>query len=286
MCETGPECVASHASEGERLMDDRATIPGYLDVIRPKLAQLRERDAHHSLFGSKTHGYGLGLCWREEQIHTVEADCGIRFPESYRHFLLHVGNGGAGPGYGLLALEESVRDRPRGRLAQPFPKVFVAPVPDAADNALKSSNQVGDEPDDRDPLWQDSRRPDTLCDWVRNSRQREPAFSSRAEGAGAQEAHSDEGQHHPGAIELAHYGCGIVALLIVSGPERGAIWVDDPNSSFGCDLYPIGRGGWMGQGGWQRMAAHPEKRLDFLAWYDDWLDDALVTLDNDRLEEA
>jgi len=34
------------------------------------------------------------------------------------------------------------------------------------------------------------------------------------------------------------------------------------------------------------MAAHPEKRLDFLAWYADWLDDALLTLDNDWLEDA
>jgi hypothetical protein len=42
----------------------------------------------------------------------------------------------------------------------------------------------------------------------------------------------------------------------------------------------------VGQGGFERMAAHPDKRLDFLAWYDDWLDDAFVRLDYDQHKEA
>jgi len=267
-------------------MDDRATIPRSLDVIRSKLAHLRERDPHHAVFGSETHGYGHGLCVGEEPIRTVEEESGIHFPEGYRQFLLQVGNGGAGPGYGLLTLEASVRGCPRGRLAQPFPALFVAPVPQATEKSLKGGDEPGDEPDDLDPLWQDSRRPDTLCQWVRYRREREPVVSSPTDGAVATEAERDDGECHPGAMPVAHYGCGIIALLVVSGPERGAIWVDDPNGSFGCKLYPIGRGGWMGEGGWQRMAAHPEKRLDFLAWYDDWLDDALVALDDDWLEES
>jgi len=110
-------------------MDDLAAIPRSLDSIRSKLAQLRERDARHSIFGAETHGYVLAPCLGEEQIRAVEADCRVRFPESYRRFRLQVGNGSAGPGYGLLALEASLRDRARGRLARPFPKLFVAPHP-------------------------------------------------------------------------------------------------------------------------------------------------------------
>jgi hypothetical protein len=264
-------------------MDDPARFPAYLDAIRSKLTQLHERDLDHALFGSNTHGYAFGPCLGEAQICAVEEDVGIRFPESYRHFLQHVGNGGAGPGYGLLALGDSMRDRLRERLAQPFPAVFVAPVPPAAENTVKSNDDdgVGDEPEDLDPLWQDSRSPDVLCEWVRYSGGREPVHSGSSEGAEAEEAQRDAWGHYPGAIEVAHYGCGIAALLVVSGPERGAIWVDDPNGSFGCDLYPIGRGGWVGQGGWVRMAVHPDRRLGFLAWYEDWLIDALVRLDYD-----
>ena len=93
---------------------------------------------------------------------------------------------------------------------------------------------MGDEPDDLDPLWQDSRRPDTLCEWVRNRGEPEPLLLPPRESAAAEEgrgrgAHNDGALRHLGAIEVAHYGCGIVALLVVSGPERGAIWVDDPN---------------------------------------------------------
>ena len=268
-------------------MDDQITIPHDLDVIRAKLARLRERDPRHAIFGSKQLGYALGTCLGEEQIRSLEEDYGIRFPESYRQFLLQVGNGGAGPGYGLLALEELLRECPPGRLTQPFPAVFVAPVLSTTPQDLEGSDELADEPDDLEPLWQDSRRPDALCQWVRYPSEGWPAVSSPLQRAGGVIAQRwDEEGRRPGAIEVAHYGCGITALLVVTGSERGAIWVDDPNSSFTCDLYPIGRGGWMGQGGWDRMAAHPDKRLDFLAWYDDWLDNALVTLEMDRFEDA
>jgi hypothetical protein len=265
-------------------MDDRATIPRSLDVLRSKLAQLRERDSHH-VFSSETHGYGFGQCMGEEQVRAAEEESGIRFPEGYRQFLLQVGNGGVGPGFGLLTLEASVRGCPRGRLAQPFPAVFVAPVRQAPLQSLQGGDEPGDEPDDLDPLWHDSRTPDTLCQWVRYRREREPVGSSPTDGAVATAAERDDGEWHPGAMPVADYGCDMIALLVVSGPERGAIWVDDLNGSHGCQLYPLGRGGWMGQGGW-RMAAHSEKRLDFLAWYDDWLDDALVQLYYDQLAEA
>lgn len=268
-------------------MDDPTTIPRDLDVIRAKLARLHEHDQRHAIFGSKHHGDALGTCLGEEQLRALEEDCGIRFPESYRQFLLQVGNGGAGPDYGLLAVEESLRECPPGRLTQPFPAVFVAPVLSTTPKDLDGSDELVDEPDDLDPLWQDSRRPDALCQWVRYPSEGWPAASNPAQlegGIGVQRW--DEEGRRPGAMEVAHNGCGITTLLVVTGPERGAIWVDDPNCSFTCNLYPIGRGGWMGQGGWDRMAAHPDKRLDFLAWYDDWLDNALVTLEMDRFEDA
>jgi hypothetical protein len=151
--------------------------------------------------------------------------------------------------------------------------MFVTPVPKSIGSTSEGSEEIGGEPDYLDPSFQDSPRPDALCQWVHVSRELELAFSWPTSGTEVDEALADERWRYPGAIQVADYGCGIEGWLVVSGSEFGAIWIADPNGSFECSLFPIGRGGW------ERMAAHPDKRLDFLAWYDDWLDDALVTLD-------
>ncbi|MEM7538524.1 MAG: hypothetical protein AAF639_40530, partial [Chloroflexota bacterium] len=63
-----------------------------------------------------------------------------------------------------------------------------------------------------------------------------------------------------GALQICHYGCGHIFLLVVSGAEYGHIWFDNRVSDGGLnpDL------SWGQQG-----------RTQFLDWYELWLDKSI-----------
>jgi hypothetical protein len=84
-----------------------------------KLQRLRELDARFTLFGSNIHRYRLGAPLTEAQVHAFETAYNVTLPPEYRTFLLQVGNGGAGPYYGLLPLGQDQEALPL--LAAPFP---------------------------------------------------------------------------------------------------------------------------------------------------------------------
>lgn len=77
-----------------------------ITVIKKKLDLLRLIDRNFSVFGSEFHRYNFNPCLTEEQIQEFEQTEGIRLPKEYRSFLMHIGNGGAGPYYGILPLSE------------------------------------------------------------------------------------------------------------------------------------------------------------------------------------
>ncbi|EOD70399.1 hypothetical protein H480_01142, partial [Amycolatopsis vancoresmycina DSM 44592] len=75
-------------------------------------------------FGAGAHHFRLNPALPEHEVSAFEAAHGIRLPESYRTFLLEVGDGGAGPGYGLLRLADAyaeVSDSFPGHLRVPSP---------------------------------------------------------------------------------------------------------------------------------------------------------------------
>lgn len=82
------------------------------------LHRLRAADTRFRVFGSQWHRYQLGPVLSEAKLAAFESANGIRLPEDYRGFLSEVGNGGAGPFYGLEPLDPFGRDRSR-----PFPQV-------------------------------------------------------------------------------------------------------------------------------------------------------------------
>lgn len=96
---------------------ERARIAEKLDRAA---ADPRLRD----VFGAGKHGYRLNPPLPEHEVAVFEAEHGIRLPESYRTFLLEVGDGGAGPSYGLLRFADAyaeVSDSFPGHLRAPSP---------------------------------------------------------------------------------------------------------------------------------------------------------------------
>jgi hypothetical protein len=77
-----------------------------LQELDKKLSQLRRRDPELKLFGASTHRYTLNPPLGVDEIERFEQDAGVKLPEEYRNFLTRIGNGGAGPYYGLFSLEQ------------------------------------------------------------------------------------------------------------------------------------------------------------------------------------
>jgi hypothetical protein len=80
------------------------------------LQRLRVTDASLRVFGSTQHRYSFGPTLSERELAAFESANRIRLPNDYRRFLALVGNGGAGPFYGLAPLNAYGHD-----LSRPFP---------------------------------------------------------------------------------------------------------------------------------------------------------------------
>ncbi|MGI5153151.1 SMI1/KNR4 family protein [Plantactinospora sp. CA-294935] len=192
------------------------------------------------VFGANGHGWLLDPPLRPAELAELEEQLGVRLPEDYRGFLLEVGRGGAGPFYGLFPLRRvDGRWRWEGdgadlteirTLAEPFP--HTGPFNPAA--------ELPEPPDEED-------------------------FGTVEEFNAAEDAYWElhdrvayDPLHTVGAVYLCHLGCAYRHLLVVSGPERGAMWADDTADD----------------GGFTPLAGPHGERIGFARWYLDWLDEA------------
>lgn len=85
----------------------RNTQPAWVGKLRKQLKRAGEKDPDFSRFGADSHKYQLNPPASEDSIAAFEAHFGISLPEGYRNFLLWMGNGGAGPFYGLYSMQAS-----------------------------------------------------------------------------------------------------------------------------------------------------------------------------------
>ncbi|WP_234414359.1 SMI1/KNR4 family protein [Paenibacillus sp. CAA11] len=72
--------------------------------IRRKLHQAAKADPNYEAFGAKAHQYKLNAPLEPEALRRFEQIHGIILPEQYAAFLTEIGNGGAGPYYGIHPL--------------------------------------------------------------------------------------------------------------------------------------------------------------------------------------
>ncbi|HET9954790.1 MAG TPA: SMI1/KNR4 family protein [Polyangiaceae bacterium] len=167
----------------------------FVPRARALLAQLEQADQSYGLFGARAHRYRLNPCVEEAALARRERELGVRLPEAYRQFLTELGNGGAGPSYGVFAFEggESEDYTKYERLAHPFayteeynPTWLLDEDEDEGTEEEEDSSE--DEDDPRHRYWE--------------------AFDDR------------------GALYICHHGCGGRSFLVVSGRAAGQVWCD------------------------------------------------------------
>ncbi len=75
------------------------------------LKKLELIDSNKKIFGSKDHMYKLNPTLSENQISEFEKKYGVTLPLDFRLFLKEIGNGGAGPSFGIPQLESFFSSR-------------------------------------------------------------------------------------------------------------------------------------------------------------------------------
>jgi hypothetical protein len=208
-----------------------------LRAILTGLELLRSRPLRPDDFCGQVHRYELNPPLSEAEVRTFEVQHRIVLPSDYRDFLLQVGNGGAGPAYGVFKLGWMDGCSPRdivwreddgfvGCLSEPFPHT-------------EAWNDLEGKPKD-DYLEQEED------EYERQMNEFDRRYYDT--------------KNVNGAIPICHLGCALRQWLVVTGPEAGHIWNDD-RSDYG-GLYPF-----------QHKNVH---RMWFMQWYRAWFDDAVA----------
>ncbi|MFT7150891.1 MAG: hypothetical protein ACI82Q_002766, partial [Nonlabens sp.] len=84
-----------------------------------KLEKKKELDPECLGFGAKNHGYDLLPPIGKVELEKLEKKYGVSFPTDYKHFILEIGNGGAGPSYGLYSVESALTGEPDKTYSHP-----------------------------------------------------------------------------------------------------------------------------------------------------------------------
>lgn len=210
--------------------------------ILGKLQRLDQADPARKVFGASTHKYRLNAPLPEGEVLRFEAEHGATLPADYRDFLLRAGDGGAGPYYGLFPLRDTLVSAEPGFLARPFPHRH---------------------------WWNDTDPPN----WFFLQDVDLPAPTPESEAAYFDTAHVQ------GTLRLAHEGCGYYQILVVSGDERGHVWSNNRASDGGIAPVPFPGGDFRVDGPYLIPENGSRKRVTFLAWYEDWLDESLRSVE-------
>lgn len=219
-----------------------------LEEIKHKLTQLADADPNLKAFGSQKHKYTLNPCLNESQVQAIEQQYNFKLPDIYRRFITEVGNGGAGPYYGLKPLEDSFPKRLMERDPDMVSKPFTLTEPIFA---LQSCVGSPDLDDYFKRIETDEDYYDRIMECVRQYSK--PEYSQ-------------------GAILLSDYGDGVLFIMAVNGPESGNVWIDEMVNLAG--FFPMA------------PEDKPAIRTNFLDWYENWLDLSLLRARGEAEEDG
>lgn len=202
------------------------------DIPSVRAAISRLRGLQPNVFGSDGHGFQMNPVLSESEAATFERNHKIILPSDYRQFVTKVGNGGAGPFYGI------------------FPFGF---VDDNSDQRTWQENDgfVGalSEPFRFQQEWNDL------------SGYPEAALMKRDETEYERQIEQFEGKYWSselmnGALPICHEGCALRIWLVVTGEQAGRLWEDRRSEYKG--LRPVLLAGGL--------------VASFSEWYSEWLD--------------
>jgi hypothetical protein len=213
-----------------------------LDRIKFKIRQLRKLDYSLELFGANNHRYSLNATLDEVDIKNLESKNNIILPPGYANFLTTIGNGGAGPYYGLEPLKNVLFDD------LDFKK------PDSLLNPSKSFPHS--------EAWNMKFTP--TVDEDENEEEYERQYEEFTRKYYAKEQLT-------GVIAISNFGCAVSLNLVVNGQEYGNVWTDDRASDAG--IYPS-------------MEFGNKTRINFLDWYELWLDKSITEINNKKQERS
>jgi hypothetical protein len=167
--------------------------------IKERLEKLKAADKQFQLFGAEKHKYLLNPPLSKNEILAFEKRYGIQLPADFALFLTEVGNGGAGPFYGIEPLEDMLfndldykKKSSKIDLTKPFP--------------YKEPYNI-DFPEDISDEELEALEKDYYAHY-----------------------------HVNGRLNVSNYGCGVTIGLIVNGEDYGKMWSDDRGSEAG--VYP------------------------------------------------
>jgi len=202
-------------------------------AVRDSLRRLAR--AKIDLFGANGHGFILNKPVSERAVQAFESQHAIRLPQDYRDFMTQVGNGGAGPDYGLFPLGYadggldlkpwSEGDGFVGTLSQPF-------------QFTDSWNDTSGLPD-LNPTPEHEEEADRMM----------AVFEERYWSSALMN----------GAFPICHRGCALRLWLVATGAEAGHVWRD-------------GRADFSGL---SPLLTKDGSRATFSSWYLEWLESCM-----------
>ena len=209
-----------------------------LDTVRitEKLARLRT--ARPAVFGVEAHGFHLNPRLSEADTSAFEQDHQVILPSDYRQFLNEVGNGGAGPFYGVFLLSQMDDGMSFRHWSQNDGVVGMPSEPFLFNEAWNDLSQMPKP---------ELERLNEADYWAQMALFEKRYWSSTLIN---------------GAIPICHKGCALRIWLVVTGMQAGYLWEDRRSQYEG--LQPV-------------MLADGSPAT-FAGWYEHWLDDCLTSL--------
>lgn len=218
-----------------------------IQKLQEKFHQLVSLDKHGDILGCDVHRYKLNSCISEAKLQAFEQKYKITLPKDYRNFLLLMGNGGAGPGYGLFGIGYKSE---MTRILKQEGEDFLCQFFPGEDFLDEDDDDFEDEDEDFEDDEIDS-----------------------------------ENYLIQGTITIAHYGSGLYAQLVLTGNQRGNVWISDRANANDGEIYPASPNFccmFHGEGEDDDCESEDELRvLSFYEWYEDWLNRSLALINPD-----